>query len=580
MPKYLSHYQTLQKKKQKWKWSNEEQAAFEELKKLLSTPPILQQVNENMPFFLWTDASNYALGAVLLQGEKYYNPIEYASRLLIPAERNYSTTEREALAVVWAVQKFRGYIEGAEITILTDHQPLKWLFSLKSPTGRLARWSLLLQTYNIKFEYTPGKQNVVADTLSRPPCFKNHTSIECECMSFEIDFPTQGAKEVRDAQLEDPVVRKIIDSFEVDDENVQLHTSRGYMMIDGILYRYCSEEDSENGQLVAPKSMHDRILYNYHDAPTAGHYGIDKTINRITPFYYWKGMRSDITNYVKACPECKKYKPTNLKPIGLMKTVCSNQRFETIAVDLFGPLPRSEDGYQWILIVEDLCSRWVELFALKVASAENCALKLLDEVILRYGVPRRIHSDNGSQFISALMQKLTFCLGIRQTFHPEANPVERKNRDLKTQLSIYVKQNHNEWISKLPAIRFAMNTAKCSSTGYTAAYLTFGRELRTPFEVHTDLRQVVQSENFIPQITPHLLKLADTLKLAEESQELAQDKNKAYVDQKRRPQKEFNIGDRVLVETHAQSKAKQGITSKFVPRRDGPYIILKKKGSS
>lgn len=575
----------LTKKKATWNWGNEENQAFNKLKQLLSSPPVLQQVQESAPFLLRTDASNYAIGAVLLQGEKdKEHPIEYASRLLIPAERNYSTTEREALAVVWAIQKFRGYVEGSEITILTDHQPLKWLFALKSPTGRLARWSLFLQSYNLRFEYTPGRQNVVADTLSRPPCESEQCCISCECNSIDIDFPRKGSEEFRKSQLDDPELKKIIDSFEQNDENSYRHASRGYIIVDGILYRYCSEQDSENGQLVIPNSLREEILQKYHKDATAGHYGIDKTIARIAPLFYWSGIRSDITKYVKACDECKKYKPSNMKPAGLLQTVSSRQRFEIIAVDLFGPLPRTSNGHQWILAVEDICSRWMELFALKEASAENCALILLNEIILRYGVPRRIHTDNGSQFISALMQKLTFCLGIQQTFtpvyHPEANPVERKNRDLKTQLSICVGKDHTQWNLMLPSIRFAMNTAKCDSTKHTAAYLTFGRELRSPTEVHYDFKAIIKSENFIPQITPHLLRLADTLEIANETQEKMQDKNKENVDRKRKSQNDYQIGDKVLVSTHVLSKASQNLTSKFTPRRDGPYLIIGKKGSA
>lgn len=119
--------------------------------------------------------------------------------------------------------------------------------------------------------------------------------------------------------------------------------------------------------------------------------------------------------------------------------MASSQRFETIAIDLFGPLPATEEGYQHILIVEDMASRWIGVFPLTTASAQNCAELLINEIFLRYGTPRRIISDNGTHFISAVMQKLTFCLGITQEFkpvyHPESNPVERKNRDLKTQFS-------------------------------------------------------------------------------------------------------------------------------------------------
>lgn len=161
----------LTKKDAAWTWAKDQKESFEKLKKLLTDARILRQADETLPFIIHTDASNYALGAVLLQGEgNEERPVEYASRLLTAAERNYSTTEREALAVVWAVEKFRGYIDGAKVVIGTDHQPLKWLMSLKSPSGRLARWALSLQEYNLEIIYTPGKVNVVADTLSRPPC--------------------------------------------------------------------------------------------------------------------------------------------------------------------------------------------------------------------------------------------------------------------------------------------------------------------------------------------------------------------------------------------------------------------------
>ncbi|GFX50351.1 retrovirus-related Pol polyprotein from transposon 297 [Trichonephila clavipes] len=136
--KYIAS--NLTKESTAWKRSEIEQQAFQNLKQCLITPPILRQVDPKKPFIIRTDASSYALGAVLLQGKNPADeqPVEYASRLLSSAEKNYSITEREALAVIWAISKFRGYIEGAEITVASDHQPLKWLMSLTSPTGRLA----------------------------------------------------------------------------------------------------------------------------------------------------------------------------------------------------------------------------------------------------------------------------------------------------------------------------------------------------------------------------------------------------------------------------------------------------------
>ncbi|GFW93655.1 uncharacterized protein TNCV_4541841 [Trichonephila clavipes] len=168
---------------------------------------------------------------------------------------------------------------------------------------------------------------------------------------------------------------------------------------------------------------------------------------------------------VKNCPDCIKYKASNQKPSGLLQTPVPAQRFETLVIDLFGPLPESKDGKRWIPIIEDCTTKWVELFALLNATAKECAITLIEEVLLRYGIPRRLISDNGTQFVSAVMQQICYLLNIHQSlipvYHPQANPVERKNRDLKPRLAILVQDKHDCWSEKLPFIRFALNTAKC-----------------------------------------------------------------------------------------------------------------------
>lgn len=136
---------------------------------------MLRQADGSKGFIIKSNPSSYAIGAVLVQGEGLEeHPVEYASRLLLPAERNYSAAEREALAVVWAVTKFRQYIERREISVVTDHQALKWSMTLKSPPGRLARWAMELQHYNLIIQYTLGRTDLVADTLSRPPLLEDH----------------------------------------------------------------------------------------------------------------------------------------------------------------------------------------------------------------------------------------------------------------------------------------------------------------------------------------------------------------------------------------------------------------------
>lgn len=161
-------------------------------------------------------------------------------------------------------------------------------------------------------------------------------------------------------------------------------------MSSGILYRYVPDADTEEAQLVVPECARQKILEEYHDSPTSGHYSYERTLNKISQRYFWPRMRQQIKDYVRNCTECQKYKPTNSKPAKLLKTPVAQQRFEVVAIDLFGPLPVSKEGYQWIFICEDISTRWVELFPLVYAIAEACAKCFIDEVVLRYGTPRRV----------------------------------------------------------------------------------------------------------------------------------------------------------------------------------------------
>lgn len=246
-------------------------------------------------------------------------------------------------------------------------------------------------------------------------------------------------------------------------------------------------------------------------------------------------------------------------------------------MDLFGPLPEGEKGEKWILLVEDTASRWVELFALRDATAESCAKALIEEVFLRYGFPRRVISDNGTQFVSAVMQKAMLVMGVDQSlipvYHPEANPAERKNRELKKHLAILVGPEHRRWPFALPMVRFALNSAYNQGTGQTAAFLTFAREMRSPVGVHTDIRAIVSRQNFVPQFTPYLKEFARVLHDVKLRVEEQQEVRKGAADRRRRDVTPFRDGDLVLVEAHTASNAAKGFSQKFAPRREGPYRV-------
>ncbi|GFT29985.1 retrovirus-related Pol polyprotein from transposon 412 [Trichonephila clavipes] len=270
-----------------------------------------------------------------------------------------------------------------------------------------------IQSFNLKVQYIPGKANVVADMLSRPVTQEEESF--CEENNITIaDMPTRSCKDMREAQLKDDNLKKIIDSFEssLKTEDYANWTERGFLMNQGVLYRYVPDADSAEAQLVIPTAERELIMERDHNDPMAGHYGEEGTFQKIARRYYWTGMRKYISDYIKKCPECARFKATNQKPAGLLRTPVYSQRFEVIAIDLFGPLPQTDTGKQWIFIVEDCTTKWVELFALSQASARQCATTLIEEVFMRHGIPRRIISDNGTQFVSAVLQQICFTLNI------------------------------------------------------------------------------------------------------------------------------------------------------------------------
>ncbi|GFY29776.1 retrovirus-related Pol polyprotein from transposon 412 [Trichonephila clavipes] len=322
-----------------------------------------------------------------------------------------------------------------------------------------------------------------------------------------------------------------------------------------VLYRYIPDADSAEAQLVIPTAERELIMQRHHNDPMARHYGEDGTFQKIAKRYYWTGMKKYISDYIKKCPECARFKATNQKPAGLLRTLVYSQRFEVIAIDLFGPLPQTDS-----------------------ASALQCSTTLIEEIFMRHGITRRIISDNGTQFISALLQQICFTLNISQNlipvYSPQSNPVERKNRNLKPHLATLVGKDHSNWHSKLPVIRFAMNTTVCDTTGHTPAYLLFGRELRTTDDVVQDFKRTVHNDNFVAEITPYLKLFATITKDIRER--IEKNQRKKQYDKNHRPV--YNSpGDEVWVTLHPISNAKNKKTSKFMPKSDGPYLILTQK---
>ncbi|GFT87135.1 hypothetical protein TNCV_1938251 [Trichonephila clavipes] len=514
--------QSLLKSGVEFHWGPEEVEAFNSLKKALTSDPVLGMYDERASTEIHTDASGYGIGAVLVQIQNNVEKvIAYASRTLTKAEKNYSTTERECLAIVWATNKFRPYIFGKHFTVVTDHHSLCWLMNLKDPSGRLARWALRLQEYDFDVKYKTGKKHSDADALSRNPVEEEtETSDKFLAVTTSMNLAMEQKKDQDLAKL------KLLSNSSKNEE---------FRFIDGILCRKNFDPDGKLWLPVIPKHLRADILRHFHDAPTAGHLGFAKTYDRIRKRFYWPGMYRNVVRYVMHCRECQRRKSVPQRPPGrLVPIPPAIAPFHRIGIDLLGRFPKSAHGNKWIIVCTDYSTRYAITKALPTAEVDEIAKFLLEEIVLRHGAPRVIITDRGAVFRSRLVSSLVDLCNIDHRFttayHPQTNGLtERFNKTLADMLSMYVDVEQKNWDEILPFVTFAYNTAKQETTGFTPFYLLHGREAETTLDTMLPFCPNDFDDNNITKIAA---KAEESRQLARVHTLRAQDKDRRRYDSK------------------------------------------------
>lgn len=558
-------------------WNSASQKAFEELKSRLISPPILAYPDFKQPFLLYTDASDTAIEAVLSQvQEGTERVIAYWSRKLQKAERNYSTTEREALAVVASLKEFYPYVYGFPCKLITDHNPLTSLKGIKDVGGRLTRWLLFLQQFNLDFQYKPGRLHTNADTLSRIPS-RDDTVAAIEELTSEGTLHT-----FLKAQEEDPALGKVIEAL----KNGTVFPSctvpglKKTFLQDGLLCRKfrASCSDSVRTQLVVPESHVKIILEQLHNE--SGHLGVQRTTEKVKERFYWPGYEMDIQNWVQECQQCQKRNPPQPCPLAPLGSIKCTYPFDVISWDIMGPLPLSTKGHKYILVITDLFSKWVEAFPLAVTDSETLASVLIDEVVCRYGVPRALHSDQGANLNSQVIFAVCKRLGINKTrttaYHPQGNgQVERFNRTLEAILSKVVAENQRDWDCHIPKALFAYRTAFHESSGYSPFRVNFGRSPLLPIDIAVgQLNAQVYEEGEEPTVPQYVEALNKSLRKifsdVREQLASAHDRSKKRYDKSVSGEK-FVVGDQVWLFVPA---VKQGRTKKLASLWRGPYTVV------
>lgn len=556
-----------------FEWGKEQCDVFEKLKSILSSSPIVHCPDFSLPFELQCDASNVGLGAIVLQRvKKEERVVAYASRTLNTAERNYSTTEKELCAILFAIEKFRPYVEGSHFRVITDHSCLQWLRSVKNPSGRLARWILQLQQFDFEVVHRKGRLMTVVDCLSRAPynVEPSRDPDEPEVCSAMVAAPDVTATtdkwylELRQKVLDRP---DAYPSFRVESDKI-------YKLLEN------SVKTKLVPKLVVPKDLRRLVMEQNHSTPPAAHLGFSKTLAKIKDRYYWPNMYIEIKAFVTKCGDCQRFKAINSLPSGEMTAEPTTLKPNSIlSVDIVGPLPLTVRRNMYILVCLDTSTRWVSAIPLRKATATAVATALLDNVFLNYGVPEVVMADNGKQFAGKEFKELCDKLGIKlhlaPLYYPRSNPVERANRTLKTALSTFAHDNQRNWDEFVKYIVFAMRTAVCESTGFTPSLLMFGREMRPLFDLENKTADST-SGDFDPKLYAGTIQheLALIYDSALQTLRKSKEQQATQYNLRHRPVV-FKAGDLVMRRNFAQSSGADRIAAKLLPKWIGPFKVEK-----
>ncbi|GJZ53419.1 transposon ty3-G gag-pol polyprotein [Tanacetum coccineum] len=474
-------------------WDEVAEAAFQTLKIALTTTPTLGLPDWSQPFTVECDASGVGIGAVLTQRGK---PLAYFSAPLKGSMLSWSTYEKEMLAVVKAVRKWRHYLLGRPFVVKTDHMSLKYLLEQRLTTPAQARWLPKLLGYDYTIEYKKGVSNRGADAHSR--------ILEFHFMAISHPCSDHGGR-------------------------------HELVMRDGIWFR-------DGAILLCPTSpLLETVLALCHASPEGGHFGFHKTLHKVKQTFWWKGLKQRVKFFIKECLVCQRFKSDSMLPAGLLQPLPIPERvWEDISMDFVEGLPNSK-GFTVVMVVVDRLSKYAHFIPLKHPfTAVSVAKEFVLNVVKLHGIPATVVSDRDKVFISSFWQALFKLQGshlcMSSSYHPQTDgQTEVINRIMEQYLRCFTGDQPKKWLDWLPWAEYSYNTSVHSSTKLSPFQVVYGRPppRLVPYVPGTTKVQVVDEylgdrDALLRQLRANLI--------------VAQNRMKVQADRKRR-EVEFLEGD-------------------------------------
>lgn len=490
----LSPLYELLKKGINWKWGKPCEVAFKKIKKILVSAEVLTHYDQNKPLILTTDASSRGIGGVLTQpggagrgagAGELERPVAYVSRALNDAERNYSQIDKEALAIIFSMQKLHQFLYGRRFTLRTDHKPLVSIFGSKQGipamvASRLQRWAIRLSAYTYDIEYISTEANG-ADPLSRLPVpIKNTDTLdslppEQTYLHFAQNELLLDYHDIKKYTSRDQLLSRVLGYIrtswptEIEIRNLQPYFNRRqelYEELGCIMWGY---------RVIVPEGCRERVLRELHDS----HMGVVKTKAFARSYVWWPGIDEAVEAMCRACTVCaaEADAPARHAPTPWPWPA---RPWSRIHLDFLGPL------YGKIyLVMVDARTKWLEVFPV-ASTAANSTIEKLSEVIARWGIPRQLVSDNGPPFSSREFSSFLMSNGIEHLlsapYHPASNgAAENGVRIIKKVIKKAVRQKQNVLLAINNFLLHYRNIAHCT-TGESPSSLMLGRQARTKLD--------------------------------------------------------------------------------------------------